>query len=205
MANSRVNLPALAEHVEALGYLCVFFAALEVQVNDLIGQMTKLEGDTLGCVTNQTDFLKKLKVAEGLGFIAKPCDQWFDDLHIALRAVENKIMPRRNRFVHDRWTVGDEGAIRRYFRTRITSPSSKKPREISTSETFPTTAEEIWLLFDELIHLCGAFDILADDLKHGRKSSSLPQSLREQLSERQTPPRAKTEKARASPPPKKRG
>jgi hypothetical protein len=60
MSGKCVNIQGLADHVEALGYLCVFFANLERRVNMLLGQATGLKGDELACITNQVDFPKKL-------------------------------------------------------------------------------------------------------------------------------------------------
>jgi hypothetical protein len=136
----------------ALGYLCVFYAYLESRVTEFIGNILRLKGDDPDCICNAIDLRQKIKIAKALGFQHKPSDQWYEDLDLLLWLIDNQIIPKRNRFVHDRWLAAPtSGAMRKWYRTKIAPPQSHRPPILTTHEYVPQTADEVWDLVEEVM------------------------------------------------------
>lgn len=199
MANRHLNIPPLADHIEALGYLCIFYAHLERRINDMIGQLTGFKGERLGSITNHIDLNKKLLVAKHLGFLSKPSQSWYDDLDLTLWLVENHIMPNRNRYIHDGLLSTDAQVYRRYQRTRIEPGRKGEPITLTTVEYVPLDAEQIWSVTLDAMNAAAGLDALRNDLKAGKPQSSLWQSFRDEWSARRKPPKAKKSKERPAP------
>jgi hypothetical protein len=168
----------------AIGYLCVFYAHLEARVDELIGQLTDVNGDKLHCITNEIDLRVKLNMLKHLAFVHQPEGQWVQDVHLVIAAIQRKIGPDRNRFIHDRWREGVTGsALRRYSRNKINQPQAKRPHEFTAYEDKEVSADTVWDLVEATIHVSGSVDWLRGSLKTARSGTlpaGLPQSLRDQ-------------------------
>jgi hypothetical protein len=122
----------------------MLFNALEERVDRFIGVLSGLDGADLQCFTNQMDLLKKLPTLKALALKRKPSDQWFSDVELMLWATETKIIPGRNRYVHDIWLALPDGPLRVYERVSIKKTQAFKPLELTTEERVSCTAQEIW-------------------------------------------------------------
>lgn len=130
----RKHRNPLARHAIALGELCIRYRFLEEAVETFFEIMlAKLSEEERKVILNQTDLLKELAIMRGLGFIKKPDDKWYVDLDLVVWAIETNIVPRRNRFIHDRWVKKKfEAVYRRRDRTRIARPQAGEDQELIT-------------------------------------------------------------------------
>lgn len=140
---AKKSIRRLDQHAQAIGSLCIMFNAMEARVNSLIGVLSRMEKTDLQCFTNQLDLLKKLPILKALAFRKRPSQLWFDDIDLMVWAITERIMPRRNRYVHDTWLSFPDGAVRRHQRTAFQKAQSRQEVELSMEADFPTTAEEI--------------------------------------------------------------
>jgi hypothetical protein len=194
MTTNPLGPKVLAEHASAIGYLCIYYAELENMITQLISRMAELKGEKFDLFVNQIDLLKKLTIVRGLAISTKAPSVWYDDLELVLVDIQNHIMPKRNRYVHDSWrtTMLDTVILRRTDKTRVARPQSRQPPVLTTQEYFKTSAADIWKLSKDLVGVKDAILILDDDFhgfKFGEALQLLPQQLRDQLIARRKPPK----------------
>src|SRR5258708_37812509 len=100
MADAKPFMPFLHHHAAAIGYVCIYFSALENQANGMIESLTGLDEQEVKVITNEIDLLKKMPSLKALAFLKKPSDRWYSDIDLFTWAVTSWIIPRRNRFIH---------------------------------------------------------------------------------------------------------
>ena len=187
-------MPFLHDHATAIGYLCIYYSALEHQVNRVIGDLTLIDEEEIRVITNEIDLLKKMPALKALAFLKKPSAQWYADIDLFTWAVTSWIIPKRNRFVHDQWLSLPSGIMRLYERTRIARPQSRKPKTLTTYERVEQNAEEIWELASETRDMANLFRLLGAAFRHGRAAVEpekvFPPQYRDQWRARRKPPKA---------------
>src|SRR5579863_3504974 len=134
MPTSKPHMPFLHDHATAIGYVCIYYSALEHQVDRLFGDLTRLEDEEVRIVTTDIDLTKKLPKVRALAFAKKPSELWYADIELFTWAVLSWINPRRNRFVHDQWLSLPTGTFRLYERTKIAKAESRGADTLTTYE-----------------------------------------------------------------------
>jgi hypothetical protein len=195
MPTTPLGPKVLAEHASAIGYLCIYYAELENIITQLISRMAGIKGEKFDLFVNQIDLLKKLTVARGLAASTKAPSDWYDDLELVLVDIQQHIMPKRNRYIHDSWrtTMLDDVILRRTDKTKVARPQSRQPPVLTTQEYTKTSAADIWQLSKDLVAVRDGALILDDDFhgfKFGESPQLLPQELRDQLNARRKLPKA---------------
>ena len=192
-ASKRINNPTLNDHAAGIGYLCIMYNGLEVRVDAILGALSGLADEPLGCFTTQFDLKKKLLTLKALAFQNKPSALWYDDIKLMCWATESYIIPKRNRFVHDIWLALPSGALRRYERIRIEPLQARQEPQLTTFEDISTTADEIWALVHETKDVSNIFRHLHAAYKSGLAKTEpakvYPQSYRDKWSARRKPPK----------------
>lgn len=161
-------MPYLDEHARAIGYLCIFYSALEDRVNQSLEILSGLDEDLNRVYTNQIDLKKKIPILNALAFTKRPSEQWYRDIETVSWAIIEWVSPKRNRFVHDQWLSLPSGAVRFYQRTRIRKPQSRQPLTLTTGERIPQFAGDIWALVDETKEVSNLLRHLTAAYKSGR-------------------------------------
>lgn len=142
--------PAIDEHARAIGYLCIYWAALEHGVDSMLRTLTPLEsGQISDSITANADIRDKLRMLKAIGLIRKLSLSWFMRLEETINIIENKLRVARNRYIHDLW-MGLDPVKRRTRRTSIKMPQSRQPPELSTYEDTTISASDIWSLVDDI-------------------------------------------------------
>ena len=161
--NLADEMPAIAEHTSAIGFVCVLWAALEFTVDSLIETVVPFEaGKVSESISANVEFRGKLQMLKAVSFIRKPNDLWFADLEVAINAIDNDMRLLRNRYIHDLWIMspwssdfspdfgsGMPGITKRYRKTTLIKPQSFK-RELVTFTDSPVDPAEIWELANRI-------------------------------------------------------
>ena len=148
--HSIPRIKAIDEHARAIGYLCIFWAALEHGVNSTLQTLTPLEpGAVSDSITANADIHEKLRMLKAIGFIRKPTNAWFGQLEKVTKEIDDKLRLERNRYIHDLW-MGFSPVIRRTRKTSIKRPQSRKEPTLSTYEDTTVEAAKIWQFVDAI-------------------------------------------------------
>lgn len=181
-------MPFLHDHASAIGYLCIYYSALEHQVDRLFGDLARLEEEEIRIVTTDIDLTKKLPKVRALAFTKKPSDLWYDDIDLFTWAILKWINPKRNRFVHDQWLSLPTGTFRLYERTKIAKAQSREAKTLTTYERVAQSADEIWELASETRDMANLFRLLGATFRNGRAAlepeKAFPPQYRDQWRER---------------------
>src|SRR6266849_10694227 len=102
--NLAESIPIIAEHAQAIGYVCVLWASMEVNLDRLLETVLHLENsDVADSLTANIDLREKLEALKAVAFIRKPTDKWFEEVEQLANYVDGVLRPARNRYVHDLW------------------------------------------------------------------------------------------------------
>jgi hypothetical protein len=190
MSTPKPFMPYLHDHATAIGYLCIYYSALEHQVDRLLGDLTRLDEEELRIVTTDIDLTKKLPKVKALAFAKKPSDLWYADVDLFTWAVLSWINPRRNRFVHDQWLSLPTGTFRLYERTKIAKAKSREPETLTTYERIAQNSEDVWELASEARDMASLFRHLGAAFRTGRAAAepekAFPPQYRDQWLARRT-------------------
>jgi hypothetical protein len=183
MTRPRAHIGALEDHMPALGYLCVFYAHLDSTIVEFVGKILQLTGEDPACIGNPIDLSKKTQIVRALAFQHKPSEQWYNDVELVIWLIEDQLIPKRNRFVHDKWLAAPiSGVMRKWYRTKIARPQSHKPLALTTYEYVSQTADDIWDVVDDIMVVSGSVQLLGRSLWKAEKKAReelLPQQLRD--------------------------
>lgn len=184
MAPKRINNPALNDIASGVGYLCFMYNGLESRVTTLIGYLAQMKDEDLEILATPIDLKKKLPMLKAFAFKKKPSELWMHDIDLMIWAINHYIIPLRNRYVHDVWLSFPAGAIRRYERTRISKPQSRKEPELTTYEIIPTSADDVWSLVQDTKDVSNIIRLLHAAHRAGTAAThpeqSFPQQYRDQ-------------------------
>jgi|SRR5579872_871440 len=166
--------PQIQQHARAIGYLCIFWAALEHEIDTFLDALIPLEaGQVSDSVVANIDFREKLRILLALGFIRKPNAGWFRRLERTVNHVDNGLRPERNRFVHDQWR-GLDPIVRRTKRTALVRPQARQI-ELRAFEDRAIKPAEIWRLVNSVASAQVALKILEigyrDELRKAQPKS----------------------------------
>lgn len=192
MAPTSIYMPFLDDHASAIGYLCIFYSALENRVNQSLELLSGLDETKTRIFTNQIDLLKKVPILTALAFSRRPSELWFKDIELMGWAITGYVIPRRNRFVHDQWLSLPSGTVRLHERTKISKPQSRQPDELTTRERIDQSSGEIWDLAQKTRDVANIIRHLNAGFQSGRAAKepekAFPQAYRDEWLARRKPP-----------------
>lgn len=160
----------LADHAVAIGYVCIYWGLIEINLDKMVTYLTQFKDMKTAIIfAANMDIRDKIDLLKALGFANKPDQEWYDEFARTLNIVNGDLRPRRNRYVHDIWTVEDEQILKITMKTKIANipPSGEKELVLETPKE--TTPEEIWKLCREMIG--AALDIAYAITTHQEKLS----------------------------------
>lgn len=130
-------------HCLSLGRLCVAWAVVDRQLNDLIAAFTKASPASIACITSSIDAVgTRCEMLRKLGFEDPISEEWASEFERTMWHLSQTIAPKRNRYVHDYWFLS-EGTLKRLERrARAKKAQSRKPNELSfdTESIMPVDA-----------------------------------------------------------------
>lgn len=133
----------LLEHATALGYFCMGFASLEDRIDYLIKALLQCTLDqhrvivgSTGQISNRCDLAIKLLYAS-----PAPNARWRENVEKLLNDVRSKLIPLRNRYIHDPWGFDPPSKTPIQFDRRISVKAAQAFAEKSlTPQTYPRRA-----------------------------------------------------------------
>ncbi len=120
-----------------VGRLCHAWADLESVVEFLFEILTGMGiTPSSGVIVSCLDF-RDLMNAVRVGAIATGQDRrWADEIIQTLNYIENDLRNSRNRYVHDRWWLTDDGVVERYSKSpKVLKAQARTASHVTTGET----------------------------------------------------------------------
>ena len=146
--------PKLVGHAIALGAVCIHWAHLEIFLDWLLDSMLGIEDRLIfQTLAHNIDFREKLQIVAGLGFLKKPNERWFEVLKISTDQIDNDLRNRRNRFIHDRWGITDDGIKKIQLQTGTKKPQAFQPEQYYTQTETLVKDESVWQLSEDILLL----------------------------------------------------
>lgn len=143
--------PAIFEaHCLALGRLCVAWATIDRQLNDLLGAMIGCSPAVTACITTGTDSVTAR--CEILGRLAHedPVSEDWPQLFAKLLKRVGEQAGKRNRYVHDFWGLSKGTLVRMDRRAFAKKPQSRQPMKIVFDTEHVTPPDEVDQLTEEI-------------------------------------------------------
>ena len=63
---------------------------------------------------------------QSIGHAKKPSQDWYADLNSALKEINDKIRPKRNRLIHDYWFESADKVLQVEMIAKVTKPQSRQ-------------------------------------------------------------------------------
>jgi hypothetical protein len=145
MADSKLADETIDEHARAIGYLCIYWAALEHGMDRLLEILAPLEpGDISNSITSEIDGRTKLTLLRKVGFARQPSKGWYGSLEGLINRIDNILRLERNRYIHGLW-IGRSPIIRRSRAHKaIKRPQSRQQRKLTAYDKKPIEPKDIW-------------------------------------------------------------
>ena len=102
-----------------------------------------MAGDAAEMVALNLEIREKCAIIASLAYLYRLDDKWLSDVLTSINTISNDLRNRRNRLLHDTWSIGVGGQIHRRTRgkLRVTKPQSRQfdliiptPEPASTDE-----------------------------------------------------------------------
>jgi hypothetical protein len=168
------HIAAIEEHAKAIGYVCIYWAALEHGVDSMLQTLTPLEpGKVSNSITANADIREKLRMLMAIGLVRKPSEGWFGKLRSIINEIDDELRPERNRHIHDLW-MGFSPVIRRTRKTSIKRPQSRQPFELTTYEEIPIEPAKIWALVNAISNAQVTLKLLESKFREQAALPSIP-------------------------------
>mgnify|MGYP006919674258 CR=1 FL=1 len=149
--HERFVRPALNDHLQAVGYVCVEWSLLEEAMDLMLASLIPLPADDVfRCISVNADIRAKIQMAKGM-CLAHGLE-WSNDLITVLDYIDNDLRVTRNRYVHDSWGADPAiGTTQRQAMIKIAKPQSRKPRRLTLAQVHSRPLEGLWMLVERLI------------------------------------------------------
>jgi hypothetical protein len=146
MLSPQFEPRALKQHAEALGYVCIQWAHLELEVDAWLANLIPLGESPINItVTSEIDFRAKLAIVKKLAYSKSHSPQWFEDVKALLSLIDNQLRTERNRMVHDLWLAQgyatDPGRMTRS--TKLSKQPSTGELKLTVNPMAPMPLSEI--------------------------------------------------------------
>jgi hypothetical protein len=167
----------IREHTMAIGHLCIYWAALEDELDSLLEVLIPLESENRvkETVAWSIDFREKIRILGTVGFIRKINDEWYARLEKELNRLDNELRTVRNRYIHDMW-LGMTTIVRRTRKPRVVRPQARQ-LALEIHEDKIIEADDIWQFIIDV--RTSQFNLKALELEYRSLMAAL---RREQLS-----------------------
>ncbi len=159
------------EHAIRLGDICIVWAVIDSQIDDLLALMLRLDPAQVACIATSADrvasrcqMLIKLAVIEPLD------PDWRAWLTGLLNRTQGELADLRNRYVHDRWFLRSGRIVRTDKRATVAKAQSRQPAALQFNREHVTDPSEMSRLLWCLEAMSFALAVAGDDLQRGRET-----------------------------------
>jgi hypothetical protein len=171
MKTARLHYEQIDDHAHAIGYVCITWAVLEVEVDKLLTMLAPLEfGEVSESILGNSNIRDKIKMLKALAFARKPegADDWYEDIEKIINLIDGDLRSTRNRYAHDLWVQGvtpdlkvkNFYVVRRTRGPRVVNEQSRK-RRLAVFKDVPITADEIWQFAETIRNVGVRLSVLA--------------------------------------------
>ena len=147
MSEEAMEECSLEGHYTALGRLCVAWAVLDRQLNDLLAILLGCSSAAAACIASSNDAVApRCEMMRKLVY-EKPRDvEWIGLFVNLMNLISQDLASKRNRFVHDYWSF-TEGTLKRLDRrANISRAQSRTPIALAWDTEHVTAPDEVDLL-----------------------------------------------------------
>lgn len=170
---AAISKPSFDDHCLALGKLCVAWAFIDRQLNDLVQAMLGCSAAAAASVATITDSVAgRSKITRLLNAERPISDAWTDAFHTLLKELD-RVAQLRNRLVHDRWELTSEGLIRIDRRASTRKAQSRKPIVLEFDTEHATRPEEVTELISEIGKIAFVLHCALRDQEDWRREATL--------------------------------
>jgi hypothetical protein len=162
-------------HCMALGKLCVAWAIVDRQLNDLLGALlgssptaTACLASTVDAVGARCDIMRRLIHEDPL------TEEWVTLCTKMLVTVSDDLAARRNRYVHDYWSLTEGTLVRLDRRVIAKRPQSRQPVKLSFDSEHATPPDAIERLTEEIGQMVFLLHVAARDVRDWKKHRFRP-------------------------------
>ena len=126
----NTNIKKEDEVAKAMGYVLIWWAYLEANLDGLLVYLLDLKAPTFNAevtfdtITHNIDFRAKIQIIVGLGCLKSINNDWFNILKWSLDKIDNDLRVRRNRTVHDRLIITSDKILQIQTKTGFRKPKS---------------------------------------------------------------------------------
>jgi len=154
---------SLHAHYRSLGELCVSWAVLDRKLTDVASVLINRGPEVAACVFSSGENLKPRCEAIKKLVLIEPLfseSEWPARLTELVNTIQNKVAPRRNRFVHDEWYVGADEIVRVQLGSRV-HKEPHKSAELRYAQFHRSSTGEVDALIREVKTLTHQLTLVA--------------------------------------------
>ncbi len=157
------------DHAKGIGSICYFWSLLDMALVNLIQQLSTLDEKTTFCMLSTSrDTSQRCEIASRLVILKGPDCPWRDCLLDTLSVIQNKMCEKRNRIVHDEWSVENTEIFRTTRAVRM-QMDSERVRQLTYETITPVQAGEIASFVKDISVALIGLIVTASDFR-GKKS-----------------------------------
>ncbi len=155
-------------HCLALGRLCVAWATVDRQLNDLLSALIGCSPAATACITTTVDGVAaRCDIMGRLAYENPVSDEW-PSLFVRLLTNVNVLAGKRNRYVHDFWGYTRGTLVRMDRRAFAKRPQSRQPVQLTYDAEHVTPPGEVDRLTEEIGKTAFILHAALRDLKDWR-------------------------------------
>ncbi len=159
----------------ALGRLCIVWAYIDRLLNDLIQAFLSCTHAQAAIIGTEADnAAARCRMLQNLAMEASPTDEWRDVFLALMKRLLKDQGPKRNRYVHDYWTVASGTLERMDRRASVKSAQAHQPRKLVFNTWQATPPEEVENLTVDLTITALALQTAIADLTTWKREGRLP-------------------------------
>lgn len=165
---------------QAIGELAMVWAALDAAVDELFEPLLECSDAQVACILVENinarcEMVKKLLHVEPLP------PKWVEWVEALLGRTSGELASRRNRFIHDNWTINSERATRSDKRAKVGKAQSRQKRALKFRTEHDANVEEIDRLAQQVITVALALKVATKSLRAWRTQGRRPRVLKQWL------------------------
>lgn len=150
MGKGRFKVLELEDYATAIGYICILWAEIESEIDDLLRILTPFPDHKISAsYAANIDIRGKIQILLAVGFMKQRSKEWFDLLQRVLNIIDNELRSERNRNVHDAWIKHRGEVLRHTKKTEFKKPQAFQ-LEFSTHRRKAIKTDDLWAFVRDL-------------------------------------------------------
>jgi len=131
MGSPSDKSPSFDMHMYALGRLCIVWAYVDRLLNDTIQAFLGCSHAQAAIIGTEADSAAaRCKMLQNLAFDGSPSEEWRDTFVALIKRLLDEYGPKRNRYIHDYWTVASGTLEKMDRRAAVKRAQSRQPPKL---------------------------------------------------------------------------